>query len=113
MLRDDATLLQIAGAARRILEFKSGFDEEQFRQDLRTQSAILHQFMILGEAVKRLSDAYRTAHPEVPWSTIARMRDHLIHQYDQVRLEIVWETTERDVPRLLAAITPLLPARDC
>lgn len=72
-----------------------------FLEDYKTQSAVLHQLMVIGEAVKRLSVEFRDDHPVVPWSLIAGMRDKLIHGYDIVDLDEVWRTAEVDVPELL------------
>jgi len=112
MERDEATLLDIARAARFVLEFKAGMDKAAFFEDFKTQSAVLHQLMVVGEAVKRLSDEFRSRHPQVPWALIAGMRDQLIHGYDIVDLEEVWRTAEIDVLSLLSQIEPLLPDRE-
>ena len=109
MLRDDATLLDIAQAARRIQDFVAGMDKAAFFADAKTQSALLHQLTVLGEAVKRLSRAFRDQNPVLHWSLIAGMRDQLIHGYDVVDLEEVWNTTTRDIPEVLTKIIPLLP----
>ncbi|MCZ6636421.1 MAG: DUF86 domain-containing protein [bacterium] len=110
MPRDAAILLDIAGACRRIQEFKQGMDQVAFLKDLKTQSAILHQLMILGEAVKRLSEAFRGQHVHIPWRLIAGMRDKLIHDYGEVDLEEVWRAVEGDIPDLLVKVEPLLPS---
>ena len=52
-------------------------DLPAFLADAKTQSAVLHQLLILGEAVKRLSAPFREAHPEIPWKEIAGSRDIL------------------------------------
>ena len=78
-----------------------------FEVDLKTQSAVLHQLLVIGEAVKRLSPTFRVRHAHVPWSLIAGMRDHLIHGYDAVDLDEVWRTVRRDLPALLQAITEM------
>jgi uncharacterized protein with HEPN domain len=109
MERDRAVLLDIVHAAELVLEFKSGMDKATFLSDAKTQSAILHQLMVMGEAVKRLSREFRAGHPQIPWALIAGMRDKLIHGYDIVDLEQVWQTADNDVPALLAEIRPLLP----
>lgn len=109
MPRDDATLLDILKAARLAVEFKGTLDKSAFLEDLKTQSAILHQLLLLGEAVKRLSEEFRTQYPEVAWRQVAGMRDKLIHEYDQVDLDEVWQTVSADVPRLLDSLEPLAP----
>ena len=110
MQRDDATLLDILRAARLASQFVAGLTQDAFERDLRTQSAVLHQLMVLGEAVKRLSEEFRTAHATVPWSLIAGMRDKLIHAYDEVDLVEVWRTLRQDLPELLRQLEPLCPA---
>lgn len=108
MPRDEATLLDIVQAARLVIEFKRGMGKPAFLEDAKTQSAILHQLMVIGEAVKRLSQDFRARHPQIPWALIAAMRDKLIHAYDIVDLDEVWKTAEVDVPDLLSAIEPLV-----
>ncbi len=107
---DEVVLLDIVRAARLVLEFQRGMDEAAFLADLKTQSAILHQLMVLGEAVKRLSTEFRNSHGGIPWSLMAGMRDKLIHGYDIVDLGQVWETATKDVPELLFMMEAFLPS---
>jgi uncharacterized protein with HEPN domain len=111
MLRDDATLLDIGRAAHLIQTFIAGMAKDDFLADQKTQSAVLHQLTILGEAVKRLSRTFRDHHPILPWALMSGMRDHLIHGYDTVDLDEVWNTVSQDIPEVLTKITPLLPQR--
>lgn len=110
MQRDETALLDIAKAARLVLLFTQGVDKENFFVDAKTQSSVLYQLLVIGEAVKRLSREFRAQHSEIPWSLIAGMRDQLIHAYDVVDWDEVWKTVNSDVPVLLAAIENLLPS---
>jgi len=112
MSRDEATLLDIAQAARLILAFKENMDKAAFLSDVKTQSAILHQLLVMGEAVKRLSQDLRAFHTQIPWGLIAGMRDKLIHAYDIVDMAEVWKTVDKDVSNLLSLLEPLLPKQD-
>ena len=111
MARDDAILLDIVNAARLIQSFIQGMTKEAFLIDPKTQSAVLHQVTVIGEAVKRLSQGFREVHPILPWPLMAGMRDHLIHSYDAVDLEEVWKTANHDVPEVLVKLDPLVPRR--
>lgn len=109
MRRDEGTLLDIAKAARAVLTFTQGLRKDQFLEDFKTQSAVLYQLIVIGEAVKRLSFELRQQHSEIPWILMAGMRDHLIHGYDVVDWDEVWRTATRDVPELLNKLEVFLP----
>ncbi|MCG9887292.1 MAG: DUF86 domain-containing protein [Cyanobacteria bacterium] len=111
MSRDEASLLDIIQAGQLILQFAQGLDRAQLRADLRTQSAILYQIAVMGEATKRLSKEFRDQHPEVPWGDMAGMRDIIAHQYDQIDLDIVWQVIQQNIPKLLATLMNLSPSQ--
>ena len=106
--RDKASLVDMIRAARLALEFTEGMSQKEFELDLKTQSAVIYQIAIIGEAVKRLSPELRQEHPEIPWSAMARMRDKLIHDYEGVDVSRIWLTLETNIPQLLRLIEPLL-----
>lgn len=108
MPRDETTLQDIVHAAHLIQIFVAGMQRDDFLADVRTQSAVLHQLTIIGEAVKRLSHEFRKQHPILPWSLMAGMRDHLIHGYDAVDIDEVWVTIAHDIPDMVLKIIPLL-----
>jgi len=75
-----------------------------FLADTKTQEAVLRNFEVIGEATKRLGPEITGAHPELPWRQMAGFRDILIHAYDRVDVEEVWNIVEREVPGLAAQI---------
>ncbi len=109
MRRDEAHLLDIARFAREILNLTNGMDELNFAASRTSQLAVLYEIAVLGEAVKRLSPEFRSRHQEIPWKEIAGMRDKVIHQYDRVKISVVWRVVSIEIPELLANLEPLLP----
>ena len=89
------------------LEGYSAVGHELFLSDQMRQDAVICRLGVIGEAVKRLSDEFRSKYQEVPWKPMAALRDVLVHNYFGVDLEIIWGILERDLPSLkeqLAAI---------
>jgi len=112
MWRDEAILLDIAQAARRIASFVRGVDEASFVANVEKHWAVVAQLLVIGEAVTRLSNEFKSSHPEIEWVKIAGMRNRLIHGYDKIRWELVWRTATEAVPQLLEQIEPLLPTEE-
>lgn len=71
-----------------------------FMADRKTQSAVIRQLEVIGEAVKNLSPELTQSETGVPWRQIAGARDRLIHAYFSVDLDAVWSMVERDLPTL-------------
>lgn len=99
MNRDRLYLRHILEAIAAIEEFTdAGY--AGFCSDRKTQSAVIRQLEIIGEAVKHLSSELTAAETAVPWRLIAGARDRLIHGYFQVDLDAVWAMVEQDLPVL-------------
>lgn len=112
MRRETLYLVDIVEACDTIAEFVSGFDEAAFYQDEKTQSAVLQKLIVIGEAVARLPREFKDQHPNVEWRDIVAFRNIVIHTYFSVKLDIVWDTVQHDVPELrrqIASIQEQLP----
>ena len=93
---------------RRILEYTQGFTYESFAADQRTADAVIHNFVILGEAVSHIPPEVEARHMEVPWTLIRGMRNVVVHDYPSVRLDVIWDTLQRDLLPLIAPLEAIL-----
>jgi uncharacterized protein with HEPN domain len=110
MPRDNESLIDIERAIRRILRYTNNISRAELEMNDEKVSAILYQIAVIGEATKRLSQEFRQQHPEIPWRDIAGMRDVLIHKYDQVDFDVIWDVVQSKLPELLTLLEPLLPS---
>ena len=67
------------------------------------------QIRVIGEAAKRVSLGFQSAHPEIPWALIVGQRNILAHEYGEVRNERIWEAATIHVPALIESLEPLAP----
>jgi len=74
--------------------------------------AVRVRLIEIGEAVKLLPPELLGQRPEVPWSEIARMRDHLAHRYFDTTHAVVARTVTHDLPTLRAAVEHLLKSSE-
>jgi uncharacterized protein with HEPN domain len=82
------------------------FDE--FQADAKTTFAVIRALEIIGEATKNIPNSIRVQYPEIPWKSVAGMRDTLIHAYFGVNLEVVWDTVQQDLVNLRPVIEKIL-----
>jgi len=108
MPHDPESLIDIANAIRRILRYTHGISRVDLEANDEKLSAILYQITIIGEATKRLSQTFRQQHSEIPWREMAGMRDVIIHEYDQLDFDVVWDVVQNKLSELLSLIEVLL-----
>ena len=85
-----------------------GFTYEEFEADFRTNFAVIRALEIIGEASKRVPMDVRRQYPEIPWRGMAGMRDRIIHGYDTVDLQIVWDVVQQDIPEIKPQVQRIL-----
>ncbi len=90
------------------IEAISAAGKEAFFASTVYQDAAIRSFEVIGEIVKRLAPELTAKYPQIPWSDYAGFRDVLIHQYDRVLIDIVWESTQNDIQPLKEAVQALL-----
>lgn len=63
---------------------------------------------IVGEAATRASAEGQQRYPSMPWQFARGMRNRLVHSYDKIDLDALWDTIEHDLPPLIAELRRIL-----
>lgn len=106
MPRDQESLIDIATAIKRILRYTANISRADLEANDEKLSAILYQITIIGEAAKRLSLTFREEHPEIPWREMAGMRDVIVHEYDQLDFDVIWDVVQNKLSALQSLLDP-------
>ena len=64
--------------------------------------------MIIGEAANHIPDDVQEAHGDVPWVLMRAMRNRVVHIYFDVDPDILWDTVNNDLPKLVDPLKRLL-----
>lgn len=73
---------------------------------------MLYKFAVMGEATKLLPDTIRATYPDIPWRSIAGLRDKVIHGYIGVDYELLWETIRKKIPLVIDGLQAILDKTD-
>ena len=108
--RDETLLRDMLDAAHRVQIFLSG----KIRSDLEVDNfllgfAVVRALEIIGEAAHKVSPETRENLPAVGWHEIIGMRNRIIHDYNRVDYDIVWDTAHIDIPLLITHLEATLP----
>jgi uncharacterized protein with HEPN domain len=95
-------------AAEKVVTYASQTSRERLDDDELRQLALVRLIEVIGEASKQTTPEFRDSHPQIEWQRIGGMRDRLIHGYDTINLDILWNTCNEDVPKLVAQLKEIL-----
>jgi len=96
-----------AGAA--VQRHVSGKSRQDYDAQEMLRDAIERKVEIFGEAARRISQATRDAHPEIPWRKIMATRHILAHDYGRVNPNVLWRIATQHIPEALVQLRKLLP----
>jgi len=109
-LEDHIRLRHMLDAAEEALGFAKSATRADLNSNRMLAFAIVRAIEIIGEAATTVTDETKQAHPDLPWRSMAGMRNRLIHAYYDVDLDRVWDTVSVDLPPLVEGLKRALEA---
>ena len=86
----------------------STYDEFLSDDKKAVREATLYNLIIIGEAANHISEEFQEKHPSIPWSPMIGTRNIVIHAYEQVKMEVVWDIIQNDLGDLKAKILKII-----
>ncbi|MDR2934969.1 MAG: DUF86 domain-containing protein [Candidatus Adiutrix sp.] len=109
-VKDAALVTKIIAHIDRIQSYAGDMGKDGFLADSKLLEACVFNLLQMGELACRLTDEFRNTHPEIPWTKIRGLRHKIVHDYEGVDLEIIWDIVNNDLAHLrrqLAGLTLL------
>ncbi|MCD5406678.1 MAG: DUF86 domain-containing protein [Desulfotomaculum sp.] len=91
-------LEDILNSIEKIEKYTKNSSFEEFAKNDMAVDAVIRNFEIIGEAVKRIPEEMKQKYTSVAWREAAGFRDVLIHNYFGIDLETVWDTLKHNIP---------------
>jgi uncharacterized protein with HEPN domain len=82
---------------RSIIYFTEGMSLDDYLDDEKTRFAVMRGYEILGEAVRHIPEALKSANADIPWRTMAAVRNRIVHGYFGVNDTILFTTIGEDL----------------
>ncbi len=100
--KDKEILLKILKHVHHAINYASKHTSlESFQNDEMCVEATVFNLMQIGELAKTsLSEEFKKELKSIPWNQIYGLRNRIVHGYDGVNLQIVWDTIKEDLPKL-------------
>jgi Uncharacterized conserved protein len=105
------TLRQMRDHGVEALEMVRGRSRSDLNTDRMRALALVRLLEVIGEAAVRIPAEDRNRFAAIPWSQIIGLRNRLIHGYDEVDLEIVWQILSAELPDLVEELDRLLKSK--
>ncbi len=93
----------------KIDSYLTNISKTQFEQNSMMQDAIIKQVENIGEAATKLKQLDPQLYQQLDLKEAASMRHILVHDYDQIDIEIIWQTIKQDIPQLKTKLQKILP----
>ncbi len=101
---DRVRLRHMLDYSRKATVMIQGRTREDLNHDEILSLALTRIVEIIGEAAARVSPVFQQNHTSIPWSQIIGLRNRLVHGYDAVDLDILWNIVLNDLPPLVKQI---------
>ncbi len=107
--KDKLNLLSISESIKKILEYSDGYSNaDEFYRNQRDFDAAMMNFIIIGEMVARLSEAFIKENKQIDWFKIRGFRNIVAHNYFGIDAEEVWQIIQNHIPQLQEGINNIL-----
>jgi uncharacterized protein with HEPN domain len=99
------SLRQMLDHAQEAVALVKGRSRSDLDSDRLLALALVRLLEIIGEAAGRVPAEEQLRRPGVPWPSIVGLRNRLVHGYDDIDHDVVWQILTTDLPLLVVELS--------
>lgn len=103
-------VLHMRDYAALVIATAEGHTREDLVDDYMLRFTLVHLVELVGEAAAHVDKSLQRMAPEIPWADIVVTRHRLIHGYDEIDYDTLWDVVTIELPVLLANLEKMIPA---
>ncbi|MEK6927316.1 MAG: HepT-like ribonuclease domain-containing protein [Nanoarchaeota archaeon] len=83
-----------------IEDYLKDISENDFKNNIEKQDAVIRRIEIIGEASRNIPRALKEVNRDIPWEILANFRNYIAHSYFETSLDRIWKIAKYDIPKL-------------
>ena len=107
-MKNQKIIIKIVKYIDSILKYTNNVDYAEFKNNSMMVEACIFNLSQIGELVNKLDKEYMTGHPEIPWFKMRGLRNRIVHDYEGVNLNLIWEIIDIDIRVLRGQLLKLI-----
>ena len=85
----------------------AGKSKSDLEEDMILERAVSMTLGLMGEKANKISSAFKEAHPEIEWRKMIALRNRIVHNYEDLDFDLIYDTVSRKIPELKAQLEKL------
>lgn len=102
------TLEKMRGYCQKVIDYTKGMDYLSFSNDSKTQEACIFNLSQIGELVQQLDSDFINQFDKINWQGVRGLRNRIVHDYEGLKINIIWQLKNEDLLELLNYINSIL-----
>ena len=107
-MRNEIIVEKLVKYCNKLIDYCKGLDYDSFASDIKLVEACVFNLSQIGELANRIDSDFAKFHAEIPWRILYGLRNRIVHDYEGVNLQLIWEIISKDIPDLLIKLEKIL-----
>ncbi len=102
------TIIKMIDYINRAEMYTKGISFNEFSKDIKTIDATVFVISQIGELVKNIDNSFQNRYPNIKWHILKGLRNRIVHDYEGINLEVMWDIAKRNLPELRENLQEIL-----